>query len=244
MKEKQKTGVLNSLNFNKMKINRFSFIRLYFAMATLFVSSGIGYAQNSKFISSPVYHVDIGLNYTGQCSPYEDGATFSQYSAIGTFNSLRFVGSLSTEYPCWIQPKDNVAFIMTNGEGNIVTYQICPDFDPEPRKARVTYGPVPFKPCLAVLSKEELEGYLEESDFVPENPPLAPVVWFRYSDCFSIANPELRWETEIGGGVAESRMVFFYVTLINLGKGEPIHLTVPYHNGLEVGTWDITFTTE
>lgn len=206
--------------------------------------SGIGYSQNQTFISSPVYHVDIGLNYTGKCDPFENGATFSQYSAIGTFNSLRFVGSLSTDYPCWIQPKDKVAFIMTNGEGRIVTYQICPDFDPEPRPARVTYGPVPFRPCLTVLSKEELTEYLEESGVVPELPPLAPVVWFRYSDCFSIANPELRWETEIGGGVAESRYAYFYVTLIGLGKGERIHLTVPYQNGFETGTWDITFIPE
>jgi|WetSurMetagenome_2_1015567.scaffolds.fasta_scaffold130061_2 hypothetical protein len=219
---------------------RFCLARLTMVLAAAFLYPGKGYCQHTKFISSPEYHLDIGLNFTGQCSPYEGGATFSQYSAISSFNSIRFVGSQSDDYPCWIQEKGVPALFRVNGDGNIVTFQICPDFDPEPQEARVTFGPERFKPCLTVMDNHEVDEYLREGDSIPIN-PIAPSVWFSYSDCFRIVKPELQWVTDIGKGVAESRSVVFYISLKDLGKGEKIEIEREYQDGLEKGMWEITF---
>lgn len=198
--------------------------------------------QKTQFLSSPYYNIDIGLTFTGICGPEEDGATFSQYAAIGSFNVMRFMASNSPAYPCWLEQKGEIPFLSINGDGRIVSFQICPDYDPDPRAATVKHGPEPFAPILEVMSKKEVEDYLTSQDEIP-NIPLVPSVYLRYSDNFSIANPELQWETEVGKGVVESRKVVFHLSLAELGKGKTIKLTIPYKKGKENGTWDITLMT-
>lgn len=214
---------------------------LSIALLICFKANTPAAAQNSVFISSPNYHVDISLNFTGQCDPYE-GAVFSQYSAISQFNSVKFVASQTKEHPCWILQGGGVPFINIEGEGRFVSFRICPHYDPEPQPARITYGPSFFNPTLKVLSKEELIDYIESEN--PEVMPLATSVWFKYSDSFSIAQPELEWNTNIGSGCAETRQVVFHVPLEALGKGEIIETTVPYNYIGESGTWNILFTPE
>ncbi len=209
----------------------------------IFLFPGMLKAQKTEFLSSPLYNIDIGLTFSGGCGPEEDGATFSQYAAISSFNEMRFMAASSPSYPCWLQQKGKVPFLNINGEGRIVSFQICPDYDPDPRVASVKHGPEPFTPVLTVMSKEEVDEYLHSRDEPPPNVPLVPSVYLRYSDNFSISNPELQWETEVGKGVVESRTVIFNLSLDELGKGKPIQIQIPYKSGKETGTWNITLMT-
>ena len=204
------------------------------------------FAQKKEFISSPVYHVDISLNYTGKCSQWGDGASFIQYSAISQFNSIRFVPSLSEQHPCWIGDETGtMSNIQVSGEGRIVSIKICPDYDGEERPARITRGPLPFQPTLQVITVDEgLEYYFELTGNEPEVLPIVPSVWFKYSDSFRLTNAELEWQTDIGGYPIGSHIFVFHVPLESLGKGERIHTTVPYKTRGETGTWDITFDTK
>jgi hypothetical protein len=205
-------------------------------LLTAFFSSNLE-AQRTQFLSSPYYHIDIGLNFTGTCSP-EEGAAFSQYGAISSFNQMRFVATPSASYPCWLEKKGKTPFINLNGDGSIVSFQICPDYDPDPRTATIKHGPVPFLPLLTVMDKAEVEEYLLSQNEIPVI-PLVPSVYLRYSDNFSVSNPELQWETEVGKGVVESRYVVFSISLAEIGKGKDILLQIPYKDGKEAGTWDI-----
>ena len=208
----------------------------------IFIFPVILHAQRTQFLSSPYYNIDIGLTFTGGCGPEEDGATFSQYAAISSFNEMRFAASSTLSHPCWLEKKGKVPSFSLNGEGRIVSFQICPDYDPDPRAATVKHGPEPFTPLLMVMSKEEVDVYLQSQDEIP-NIPLVPSVYLRYSDNFSYSNPELQWETEVGKGVVESRIVVFHLSLAELGKGKPIQFQIPYKYGKENGNWDITLMT-
>ncbi len=210
-----------------------------------FIMISGGYAQEKIFISSPVYNVDISLNSTGTCSPWGDGASFIQYSAISQFNSIRFVASQPKEYPCWIEDYEKKSsFVFINGEGRIVSFKICPDFDPDEYPARVTRGPLPFQPVLEVLDEEKLLEYYELTGRELEVPPIVPSVWFMYNDNFGYQNTALEWETDIGHYPIESRSFIFHVPLESLGKGKSIHITVSYEDQGEIGTWDISFETK
>lgn len=195
------------------------------------------WGQKKVFISSPYYNIDIGLNFTGQCGP-ENDAVFSQYGSVSSFNNMRFVGPQTRVHPCWMECKGQLSDFSITGEGSLVSFQICPDYDPEPRSATVKSGPSAFRPILQVMDKAAVEEYLVSSEEIAIV-PLANSVFFRYTDNFSVANPELQWETEIGKGVIESRSVIFHVPLDQLGKGKPVTLQVKYNNGNETGMWDI-----
>jgi hypothetical protein len=194
-------------------------------------------AQKSVFLGSPAFNLDISLNFKGVCDPY-DGAVFSQYSAISSFNNMHFTRSLSPDHPCWLKSSDLASSFMIHGEGRIVTFQICPDFDPDPQNARITSGPDPFRPTLTILDKDEIAEYTSTLDDIPVL-PLGPLVYIRYSDNFRVVDQELKWETEIGKGVIESRSCVFCISSISLGEGKPVKMTVPYQEGKETGNWDI-----
>jgi hypothetical protein len=198
--------------------------------------------QRKVFISSPLYNIDIGLNFSGQCGP-EGGAVFSQYGAVSSFNNMRFVASQTKVHPCCMEYKGKAADFQINGDGSIVSFQVCPDYDPEPQKATVKHGPAPFKPILKVMDKEEVAEFLKSGNGAPALPfetlPFSEFVFFSYTDNFSVANPELQWETEVGKGVIESRTVIFYVALNELGKGKPIELNEYYKGENENGMWNI-----
>lgn len=212
-------------------------------LSVLFIFPLMPQAQKkTQFLSSPYYNIDIGLTFSGGCGPEEDGATFSQYAAISSFNEMRFVASSTPSHPCWLEKKGKLPLFSLTGEGRIVSFQICPDYDPEPRTATIKHGPEPFAPVLTVMSKKEVEDYLLSQDELPVL-PLVASVYLRYSDNFSVSNPELQWETEVGKGVVESRIVVFSISLADLGKGKPVQLSIPYKYGRENGTWDIRLMT-
>jgi hypothetical protein len=205
-------------------------------------------ADKKVFVSSAEYDITVQLSYTRQVSALGEQGGFSSYTSTGEFKNVRFGPSPSKEFEAWFVQRlsssaggPNIPAMQVTGEGTIGPFVIAPAWE-DPNEAiqpRITSGPRPFAPTLNVLTYEM--AHEEEEESIPVV-PLAPLVWLRYNESFSIADAELTWDyPEFAGGVIESDAVIFSVPVASLAKGEDLEIKVPYSNGSASGEWKIVF---
>jgi hypothetical protein len=207
-------------------------------------------AGRKVFVSSAEYDITVQLSYTRQVSALGEQGGFSSYTSTGEFKNVRFGPSPSKEFEAWFEQRLSssaggpaIPAMQVTGEGTIGPFVIAPAWE-DPNEAiqpRITSGPRPFAPTLNVLTFEMAHEEDEDEDSIPLV-PLAPTVWLRYNESFSIADPELTWDyPKFAGGVIESDAVVFSVPVASLAKGEDLVVEVPYENGSASGEWKIVF---
>jgi hypothetical protein len=207
------------------------------------VAAQVALADKQIFVSSADYTVTIQLSYTREVSPEGEQGGFSSYTSTGEFQHVRFGPSPSKEFEAWFSGSGGPAMpsLQVAGEGRIGPFVIAPAWeDPnEPIQAKIADGPRPFSPTLQVLTFEM--AHAEDAESMPPV-PLVPTVWLRYSESFSIAAPELKWEyPDFAIGSIEGDAVVFSVPVASLAKGEDLEIKVPYENGAAHGEWKIVF---
>ncbi|MBN2465732.1 hypothetical protein JXD38_08965 [candidate division WOR-3 bacterium] len=216
-----------------------------FAAAVIALAAQSALAGKQIFVSSADYDITVQLSYTRDVSPEGEQGGFSSYTSTGEFQHVRFGPSPSKDFEAWFERRlaANAAVPMRqiSGEGRVGPFVIAPAWeDPsEPIEPRITAGPLPFVPTLEVITFQMAHAEDEESMPVV---PLAPTVWLRYNESFSIDEPELKWEyPKFALGQVESDGVLFSVPTASLAKGEDLEINVPYENGAARGEWKIVF---
>jgi hypothetical protein len=223
------------------------------AAAVVALTARPAMASKPTLISSAEYEVTVQLSYTRKVSPLGEQGGFSSYTSTGEFKNVRFGPSPAKGFEAWFEqrfspsagaPTRSVAALPARqvmGEGTIGPFVIAPAWE-DPNEAiqpRITSGPRPFKPNLEVLTYEMAHEGEEESIPVV---PLAPLVWLRYNESYSIADPELTWDyPKFAGGSIEGDAVVFSVPVASLARGEDLEVKVPYSNGTAKGEWKIVF---
>jgi hypothetical protein len=202
------------------------------------------FATKIVFLSSPRYKISIGCRVQGKCDPYE-GSAFSMLSFSTDFEIAKFGAPAAKTYEVWFytQSEDSSTAWMPgtqiHGEGRILDYTICPEWDPENKRieAKVKNGPTPFKPWLDVLS----DKMIKDTASIEATLPIVPTAWFRLTTGFS--GDELVWEHEkIGISSIENWYLTFGVPLDDLAKGKAVMIDTTIDYGYEVDKWSVIFT--
>jgi hypothetical protein len=219
-----------------------------FAAAAIVLAAQSALADKQVFVGSATYDITIQLSYTRKVSPEGEQGGFSSYTSTGEFKNVRFGPSPSKECEAWFEqrlsPSPGAPAMPSRqitGEGTIGPFVIAPAWeDPsEPIQPKITSGPRPFAPNLEVVTFEMAH---EEGEDTFPLVPLAPTVWLRYNESYSIADPELQWDyPEFAGSYIESNKVVFSVPVASLAQGADLEVKVPYTYGGAVGEWKIVF---
>lgn len=207
-------------------------------------SPGSVNAEKTVFLSSMRYLVDVSLDVTGKCDPY-DGATFSVLSFAAKFDDVRFGAPQSESHAVWFylpvegSPGALMPNIQITGEGAFLNYKICPAWeDDKPIEAKVVKGPSKFEPTLIVIDETEIR----DTASIETTLPLVPTAWFRFSTSFSVLGDELAWEHEgIGGAGIENYAFVFGVPVDDLAKGKQFSHKETVKNGAETENWSVMF---
>lgn len=234
-------AIIHKVNQQEVLVLR----QLVLAVAMIALTAQSALADKKVFVSSAEYDITVQLSYTRKVSPLGEQGGFSSYTSTGEFKDVRFGPSPSPEFEAWFERRLSASAAMpmlqVSGEGTIGPFVIAPAWE-DPNEAiqpQITSGPRPFAPNLQVLTFDMAhEG---EEDSIPVV-PLVPVVWLRYNESYSIADPELQWDyPKFASGQVESDAVVFSVPTASLAKGEDLEIKVPYGNGAAVGEWKIVF---
>ncbi len=204
------------------------------------------YAEKTVFLSSPRYEIDIALDQTGKCDPYE-GAAFSKLSFSTEFGITKFGPPVAETYEVWFYRQTEemsdawIPGIQIPGEGRILNFKICPawESEDEPIEPKITSGPTPFQPWLEVLSEKMIRDTASMETVLP----IAPTAWFLFSTGFSVSGDELAWEYEkFATGAIENYNLIFSVPVDDLAQGKAVMIDTTIDYGSEVGKWSVIFT--
>ena len=196
---------------------------------------------------SPYYDIDVYFASHGTCSPYEEGATFTDFAFNASFTDVRFGPSFSPAFKALFHLDDFVVGqFQAHGEGNLTAHDLCPAYETEEdtHQCNVVSGPNPFEPYLEILLNEAYFDYLEE---IEEPVPILDQVPFKFNTFFPISAPyTLEWECgDFSKAWVEGYSTpIFTIPLDDLMNGENIIVELPYTYGLEEGEWVITFDTQ
>lgn len=203
-------------------------------------------AEKTVFLSSPRYKIDIALDQTGKCDPYE-GAAFSMLSLSTDFEITKFGAPVAETYECWFYTQSEdmstawIPGIQIGGEGRILGFKICPawESEDEPIEPKVTSGPTPFTPWLEVLSEKVIRDTASMETVLP----MVPTAWFLFSTGFSVSGDELAWEYEkFATGAIENYNLIFSVPADNLAQGKAVMIDTTIDYGSEQVKWSVIFT--
>lgn len=224
------------------------------AVSMLLATAAAQPTKKTVFLGSARYDVTIGLSYTRQTSPEGEQGGFNRYTSVGRFEDVKFGPSPSPEFDAWFETKLDipganavVPMHQMTGKGEITDFEIAPAWE-DPHEAippKITEGPKPFEPVLQLLTY----AMAHEEDFDPDVPvedmpvvPLAPTLWFRYSENFSPSGSELRWEYEgFALGAVDQSGFQFSVPLTTVADGKEVELSIPFTDGAAKGEWTVQF---
>jgi hypothetical protein len=201
-------------------------------------------AEKTVFLSSVRYLVDVSLDETGKCDPYE-GATFSKLSFATKFEDVKFGAPQAESYAVWFylpvegSAGTRVPGIQISGEGAFLDYKICPAWDDDkPTEAKVVKGPSKFEPTLEVVS----EGEIRDTSSIDNELPMVPTAWFKFFTSFSVHGDELAWQHgNIGGAGIENYAFVFGVPVDVLAQGKQFTHKETIKNGAETENWSVMF---
>lgn len=219
------------------------------SVATMIILGGIALpcfleAEKTVFLSSMRYLVDVSLDVTGKCDPYE-GATFSALSFVTKFDDVRFGAPQSESHAVWFylpvegSAGTRVPGIQISGEGAFLDYKICPAWDDDkPTEAKVVKGPSKFEPTLEVISEGEIRDTASSETILP----LVITAWFKFFTSFSVLGDELAWQHgNIGGAGIENYAFVFGVPVDVLAQGKQFSHKETIKNGAETQNWSVMF---
>lgn len=210
-------------------------------------------ADKTVFVGSHRYDIVVGLSYTRETSPEGEQGGFSRYTSIGRFEDVKFGPSPAPDFDAWFEtamdrvPGAVIPMRQITGEGEITDFEIAPAWkDPnEAIEPKITAGPEPLTPSLQLLTYAMAhEDEFDEAESAEDLPivPLAPTLWFLYSEGASADGSELRWEYPgFALGALDGSRTQFSVLLNDLAEGKDVELTMPFTDGAAVGEWTVQF---
>jgi hypothetical protein len=228
---------------------------LALCLVCLLLATAVAQPQKKTvFLGSARYDITIGLSYTRQTSPEGEQGGFNRYTSVGRFEDVKFGPPRSPEFDAWFETKLDipganavVPMHQITGRGEITDFEIAPAWE-DPHEAiapKITAGPKPFEPVLQLLTyamahEEELDSAGEDGGLPVV--PLAPTLWFRYSESFSPSGSELRWEYgNFALGAVDQSAFQFSVPLKTVADGEAVELSIPFTDGAAKGKWTVLF---
>jgi hypothetical protein len=201
-------------------------------------------AKKTVFLSSMHYLVDVSLDATGKCDPY-NGTTFSKLSFANKFGDVRFGAPQAESYELWFNlpvegsPGTYVPGIQITGEGAFLDFKICPAWDDDkPTEAKVIKGPSKFEPTLEILSGSDIKDTASSETVLP----IVSTAWFKFFTSFSVLGDELAWQHgDIGGAGIENYGFVFGVPVDVLAQGKQFSHKDTIQDGAETQIWSVMF---
>jgi len=191
---------------------------------------------------SPAYGIYVGMDQTGFCGPTTNSGWFSAFQFDSAFQNLRFIP------PGPENPFPNGGFYSKgtilpmqsiHGEGDILSFSICPDYDGVANPNSITMGPKPFEPSLQILMGEDLPP-------VPIVGDTGPHVAILYDMGSAVGGGSiLEWESRIAKGILgapnDRFSIVFSVGWNSIMAGEPFEVGAEYQDEGEIQTWTMRF---
>lgn len=231
--------------------------RLLVVLALALVPAG-AQAEKTVFVGSARYDIIVGLSYTRETSPEGEQGGFSRYTSVGRFGDVKFGPSPAPDFDAWFEtameipgtgrvPGAVIPMRQISGKGEVTDFEIAPAWE-DPNVAiepKITNGPEPLSPTLELLTYAMAhEDESDETESADDTPlvPLAPTLWFLYSEGASADGSELRWEYPgLALGALDGSRTQFSVLLNDLAEGKDVELTMPFTDGAAVGEWTVQF---
>lgn len=204
------------------------------------LGSSSGHASDLE--PSPAYGVYVGMDQTGHCGPTTNSGWFSSLQFDSAFQNVRFIP------PGPENPLPNGGFYAEgtiipmqsiHGEGDILTFSICPDYDGVANPNSITMGPKSFEPYMQILMGEDLAA-------VPIVGDTGPHVAILYDMGSAVGGGSiLEWESRIAKGILgapnDRFTVVFSVGWNSIMAGEPFEGRAEYQDEGEIQVWTIRF---
>jgi hypothetical protein len=191
---------------------------------------------------SPAYGIYVGMDQTGFCGPTTNSGWFSAFQFDSAFQHVRFMP------PGPENPFPNGGFYSQgsilpmqsiHGEGDILSFSICPDYDGVANPNSITMGPKPFEPSLQILMGEDLPP-------VPIVGDTGPHVAILYDMGSAVGGGSiLEWESRIAKGILgapnDRFSIVFSVGWNSIMAGESFEVGAEYQDEGEIQTWTMRF---
>jgi hypothetical protein len=194
---------------------------------------------------SPSYGVYVGMDQTGFCGPTTNSGWFSTFQFDSAFQNVRFIppgpknplpnGGFYSEGT--ILPMQSI-----HGQGDILSFSICPDYDGVANPNSITMGPKPFEPIMQILMGDDLAA-------VPIVGDTGPHVAILYDMGSAVGGGSiLEWESRIAKGILgapyDRFTVVFSVGWESIMAGESFEMGAEYEDEGEVQVWTLRFVPE
>ena len=201
---------------------------------------GSSSGSSDDFEPSPSYGVYVGMDQTGFCGPTTNSGWFSGFQFDSAFQNVQFVP------PGPDNPFPNGGFYekgsilpmqSTHGEGDILSFSICPSYDGVANSNSVTMGPKRFEPSLQILMGEDLPA-------VPIVGDTGPQVAILYDMGSAVGGGSiLEWKSRISKGVLGSPndrfTIVFSVGWNSIMAGEAFEVGAQYEDEGEIQVWTL-----
>jgi len=197
--------------------------------------------QAGELVPSPAYAIYVGMNQQGFCGSTTNSGWFEGFDFDSSFQNVRLLPpGPGNPYPAGsFSTGAGLPVRSFTGQGDVVSYAICPDYDPEPNPNSVTMGPQPFEPFLQIVPNPE-------SAPVPLTGDSGPYVAIQFfMGSAAGGGPIMEWGSRIGKGVLgaqyDSFNVIFSVGWDSIMSGEEFQVGSLYQDEGEVQEWTMRF---
>jgi hypothetical protein len=191
---------------------------------------------------SPSYGVYVGMDQTGFCSPTTNSGWFSGFQFDSAFQNVQFVPP-GPENPFpnggFYSKGSIIPMQSVHGEGDILSFSICPSYDGVANSNSVNMGPKRFEPSLQILMGEDLPA-------VPIVGDTGPHVAILYDMGSAVGGGSiLEWESSISKGILGSPndrfSIVFSVGWNSIMAGKAFEVGAEYQDEGETQVWTLRF---
>jgi hypothetical protein len=189
---------------------------------------------------SPAYGIYVGMDQTGFCGPMTNSGWFSSFQFDSAFQKVQFVPP-GPENPFpnggFYSKGSPIPMQSVHGEGDVISFTICPDYDGVANPNSVTSGPKRFEPSLQILMGEDL--------------PAVPIVGDRGAHVLILydmgsaigGGSILEWESAIAKGILgapnDRFTIVFSVGWNSIMAGESFEVGAEYQDEGEIQAWTL-----